>query len=160
MKVTYYGHSCFLVEVDGKRLLFDPFIKENPLAKNIDTKSIVADYILVSHGHGDHTGDVTSLALQTGALVVSNYEIGNWFEAKGVKKIHRMNTGGHWIFDFGKVKCVNAIHSSSMPDGSYAGNPMGFLIESSILMAYSQPAETILFPRRLHCVYKELSHRS
>jgi L-ascorbate metabolism protein UlaG (beta-lactamase superfamily) len=130
MEVTYYGHSCFAVKVNGKTLLFDPFIKDNPLAKHIDTKKIVADYILVSHGHGDHTADLIELAKQTGATVVCVYEIHSWLNNKGVMKTHAMNTGGHWFFDFGKVKCVNAVHSSSLPDGTYAGNPIGFLVES------------------------------
>lgn len=131
MLVTYFGHSCFLVEVSGKKLLFDPFIKGNPLAKAIDTNTIEADYILISHGHFDHTADAVSIAQKTGALVISNYEIGVWFEKQGIKNIHQMNIGGHWIFDFGKVKCVQAVHSSSLPDGTYGGNPMGFLIETS-----------------------------
>jgi len=131
MQITYFGHSCFQIEVNGKILLFDPFITGNPLASAIDIKSIKADYILVSHGHSDHISDVVSLAKQTGATVISNFEIGTWIGKQGVKKTHPMNTGGHWIFDFGKVKCVNAIHSSSLPDGTYGGNPMGFLIETS-----------------------------
>lgn len=132
MLVTYYGHSCFLVEINGKKLLFDPFIKGNPLAKDIDTTKIVADYILVSHGHEDHTADLVELALQTGAKVISAFEIHTWLQGKGIKNTHPMNTGGHWIFDFGKVKCVKAEHSSSLPDGTYGGNPMGYLIESPV----------------------------
>ena len=130
MLVTYFGHACFLVEVEGRKLLFDPFISENPLARNIDVKSIRADYILVSHGHWDHISDVVSIARQSDAIVISNFEISQWLNKQGLTKTHPMNTGGHWIFDFGKVKCVHAIHSSSLPDGSYGGNPMGFLIES------------------------------
>lgn len=131
MQVNYYGHSCFHIEINGKKLLFDPFISENPLASAIDVKKIETDYILVSHGHWDHINDVVSIAKQTDATVISNYEIGAWLQKQGVKKIHQMNTGGHWIFDFGKVKCVQAIHSSSLPDGTYGGNPMGFLIETA-----------------------------
>jgi L-ascorbate metabolism protein UlaG (beta-lactamase superfamily) len=130
MQITYFGHSCFSVEVSGKNILFDPFITGNPLAKSIDVKNIKADYILVSHGHGDHTGDLIEVAKQTGALVITNYEIGMWLNKQGISNTHTMNIGGHWIFDFGKVKCVNAVHSSSMPDGTYGGNPMGFLIEA------------------------------
>ncbi|MBL7947999.1 MAG: metal-dependent hydrolase [Bacteroidota bacterium] len=130
MRITYYGHSCFLVEINGKKLLFDPFISQNPLASNIDAGKIKADFILVSHGHADHTADLLSLANQTGATVVSNWEICSWVQSKGYKKVHPMNIGGHWIFEFGKVKCVNAVHSSSLPDGTYGGNPMGFLIET------------------------------
>ena len=131
MRVTYFGHSCFQVEVNGKKLLFDPFITENPLAASIDVKSIEADYILISHGHWDHIADALRIAKKTNAVVITNFEIGEWIQKQGVNNIHQMNIGGHWIFDFGKIKCVNAIHSSSLPDGSYGGNPMGFLIETS-----------------------------
>jgi L-ascorbate metabolism protein UlaG (beta-lactamase superfamily) len=130
MQVTYFGHSCFLVEVHGKKLLFDPFITENPLASSIKIKDIQVDYILVSHGHWDHIADLKELSDQTGAKVISNYEICTWAEKHGINNTHAMNTGGHWIFEFGKVKCVLAIHSSSMPDGTYGGNPLGFLIET------------------------------
>ncbi|MBL0064182.1 MAG: metal-dependent hydrolase [Bacteroidetes bacterium] len=130
MQVTYFGHSCFLVEINGKKLLFDPFIKHNPLAKHIDTTKIEADYILVSHGHEDHTADLVELAKQTNAKVISAWEIHSWLQKKGITNTHPMNIGGHWIFEFGKVKSVRAEHSSSFPDGTYAGNPMGFLIES------------------------------
>jgi L-ascorbate metabolism protein UlaG (beta-lactamase superfamily) len=131
MVITYYGHSCFSVEVGGKKLLFDPFISGNPLAKNISVKDIKADYILLSHGHEDHVADAEDIAKRTGATVICNYEIHLWMNSLGVSKTHAMNIGGHWIFDFGKVKCVNAVHSSSLPDGSNGGNPMGFLLETT-----------------------------
>ncbi|CAN5466753.1 metal-dependent hydrolase [soil metagenome] len=130
MKITYYGHSCFNIEINGKNVLFDPFISSNELAKNIDPEKISPDFILISHGHIDHIADAVSIATRTGATVVSNWEIIQWIEKQGVKNTHPMNIGGHWFFDFGKVKCVTAVHSSSMPDGTYGGNPMGFLIES------------------------------
>ena len=130
MEVTYYGHSCFTVNVSGKILLFDPFITGNPKAAHVDKSAIKADYILVSHGHGDHIGDLIELAKQTQATVISVFEIYAWLAKQGLSKLHPMNTGGHWIFDFGKVKCVNAVHSSSLPDGTYGGNPIGFLIEA------------------------------
>ncbi|CAN5465110.1 metal-dependent hydrolase [soil metagenome] len=130
MEITYYGHSCFSIDVSNKTLLFDPFITGNRLAKDIDIKKIKADYILISHGHGDHIGDTIELARQTNATVIATDEITKWVLNHGVTKIHPMNIGGHWIFDFGKVKCVNAVHSSSLPDGTYGGNPMGFLIEA------------------------------
>ncbi len=130
MIITYYGHSCFSVEVGGKKLLFDPFISPNPLAKDIKVKDIKADYILLSHGHEDHVADAEDIAKRTGATVICNWEIHNWMNSLGVTKTHPMNIGGHWIFDFGKVKCVNAVHSSSLPDGTYGGNPMGFLVEA------------------------------
>lgn len=130
MKVTYYGHSCFLAEVKGKKLLFDPFISANELAKHISIADIEADYIFLSHAHEDHIADAEAIAKSTGAVIVSNYEIAMWYAAKGVTSYHPMNTGGKWHFDFGTVKCVHAVHSSSFPDGTYGGNPMGFIIQS------------------------------
>lgn len=131
MKFTYYGHSCFMVEVKGKKLLFDPFISGNEQAKNIiDASAIEADYILVSHGHVDHVADLIPIASRTNAKVVGSWEIYEWVGKKGITNAHPMNTGGSWTFDFGTVKCVTAQHSSGLPDGSYGGNPMGFLIVS------------------------------
>ena len=131
MNITYYGHSCFGVEVNGKHLLFDPFITQNELAKNIDINKIKADYILISHGHSDHIGDAVAIAKRTNAKVIAAYEVAVWLNKQGVQDYHPMNIGGKWKFDFGHVKCVIAIHSSALPDGSYGGNPMGFIIESS-----------------------------
>lgn len=130
MKFTYYGHSCFTVELGGKKVLFDPFITPNELAKHIDINTIEADFILVSHGHADHIADCIQIANQTKAMVVCSFEIAEWLGKQGVEKTHPMNTGGKWIFDFGTVKCVTAHHSSGLPDGSYGGNPMGFIITS------------------------------
>jgi L-ascorbate metabolism protein UlaG (beta-lactamase superfamily) len=131
MNITYYGHSCFGIEINGKKVLFDPFIKDNVLAKHIDLNAIKADYILISHGHEDHIADAESVAKRTKAKVICNYEISKWLEKKGVENIHTMNIGGKVKLDFGNVKCVSAQHSSGLPDGSYGGNPMGFVIESS-----------------------------
>ncbi len=136
MKIRYYGHSAFGVEINGKHILIDPFISENPLASHIDVDSIPADYILVTHGHYDHIADVPAIAKRTGAKVVSNFEITTWLQKEGVENVHPMNHGGQWTFDFGKVKYVNAIHSSSLPDGSYGGNPGGFLIETPQFSLY------------------------
>ncbi|MBA2611492.1 MAG: metal-dependent hydrolase [Bacteroidetes bacterium] len=131
MNITYYGHSCFGVEINEKHLLFDPFISPNELAKEIDINAVPADYILISHGHADHIADVESIAKRTGAKVISTAEIISWLEKKGIENTRGMNIGGKIKFDFGSVKCVVAQHSSSMPDGSYGGNPMGFVIEST-----------------------------
>lgn len=130
MKITYYGHSCFAAEISGKHLLFDPFITPNPLAKGVDVKKIKADFILVSHGHGDHLADAAQLARQTGATVIANFEVAQWLGKNGVPKTHGMNPGGSYLFDFGRAKLVNAIHSSSLPDGSYGGVAGGFVVES------------------------------
>jgi L-ascorbate metabolism protein UlaG (beta-lactamase superfamily) len=131
MNVTYYGHSCFAAQIANKTLLFDPFITGNELAKNVNVKTIAADYILISHGHSDHLGDAGEIAKRTGATLVSNYEITQWFGKQGLEKCHPLNHGGGHRFDFGRVKFVNAIHSSSLPDGAYGGNPGGFVVESS-----------------------------
>lgn len=137
MKFTYYGHSCFTVDVQGKKLLFDPFISPNELAAAVDIDQIKADYILVSHGHEDHIADCVKIAKRTGALVICNWEIYLWLQKQGVENIHPMNTGGRKTFEFGTVKCVTAQHSSSLPDGTYGGNPMGFVIMAGKNFYYS-----------------------
>lgn len=127
MKITYYGHASFLIETQGKNLVIDPFITPNELAKDIDVDSIPADFILVSHGHGDHVADVEKIAKRTGATIISNYEIVNWFGQKELGG-HPLNHGGKSTFDFGTAKYVNAVHTSSLPDGSNGGDPGGFVI--------------------------------
>lgn len=129
MNLTYYGHSCFSVIVKGKKLLFDPFITYNELANNIvDVDQIEADFILVSHGHADHIADCVRIADRTGAQVICSWEVGEWLQKQGIANVHQMNTGGKWDFGAFTVKCVVAQHSSGLPDGSYGGNPMGFII--------------------------------
>ncbi len=129
MKITYLGHAGLAIEVAGKNLIIDPFISANPLAKDIDITALKADYILVTHAHQDHILDVETIAKNTGAKVVSNYEIVTHYDAKGIKG-HPMNHGGSWQFDFGRVTYTNAVHSSSFPDGSYGGQPGGFILET------------------------------
>lgn len=131
MKLTFYGHSCFLIEINNKKILFDPFITHNELAKNIDINAIEPDYIFLSHGHADHIADCISIAGRTGCQVVANWEIHDWLNKNGIANTHPMNTGGKWTFDFGMVKCVVAHHSSGLPDGSYGGNPMGFIFTTA-----------------------------
>ncbi|WP_269227794.1 metal-dependent hydrolase [Flavobacterium eburneipallidum] len=128
MKITFYGHASLGIEVGGKNIIVDPYISANPNASHINIDDLKADYILLTHAHGDHILDVESIAKRTGATIVSNAEIATYYGTKGFNS-HPMNHGGSWNFDFGKVKYVNAIHSSSFPDGINGGNPGGFVIE-------------------------------
>jgi L-ascorbate metabolism protein UlaG (beta-lactamase superfamily) len=128
MKITFYGHASLGIEVNGKFILVDPYISANPKAAIININELKADYILLTHAHQDHVLDVEYIASRTDATIVSNYEIASHFGNKGLK-YHPMNHGGSWNFDFGKLKYVSAIHSSSFADGSYGGNPGGFVIE-------------------------------
>ncbi|MGE0560724.1 MAG: metal-dependent hydrolase [Flavobacteriales bacterium] len=130
MQLTYYGHACFAVDTGSKNLLFDPFVSPNELAKAVDVTKISCDYVFISHGHEDHLADAEAILKRTKATVVSNYEIAMWYVAKGIDKYHPMNFGGNWKFDFGKVKFVKAEHSSVLPDGTYGGNPGGFIINT------------------------------
>lgn len=130
MKITYYGHSCFGIETQGTHLLFDPFITYNELAQGkVSADTVAADYILLSHAHEDHMADLLPIAKRTGATVVGAWEVHAWCQHNGVGKTHPMNTGGSWQFPWGRVKCVEAVHSSSFPDGTYGGNPLGFVLE-------------------------------
>jgi L-ascorbate metabolism protein UlaG (beta-lactamase superfamily) len=131
MEITYYGHSCFLFNIGDIRVLFDPFISPNPLAAEIYLDKIKADYILLSHGHNDHVADAEYLARKNNAMIVSSFEIVSWFQQKGIEKVHPMNTGGKVHLEFGTVKMVNAIHSNSLPDGTYGGSAAGFVVESA-----------------------------
>jgi len=128
MKTTYYGQSTFMLEAGGKRLLFDPFITPNPEAKDINIYDLKPDFILVSHGHGDHVADLLSIQKSSDAIIICIAEIANWLGKHGINNAHGMNIGGGFNFEFGRVKMVNAIHSSTMPDGSPGGNPAGFVL--------------------------------
>ncbi len=131
MKITYYGHASVGISLGDKHLLFDPFISPNPKAAHLSIDDIPADYLLISHGHQDHVADVAHIARNTGAQLISNFEIISWFEKQGFSHVHPMNHGGRWQFDFGQVQYVNAVHSSTLPDGSSGGNPGGFVIQST-----------------------------
>jgi L-ascorbate metabolism protein UlaG (beta-lactamase superfamily) len=130
MKVTYYGHSCLGVETGGKHLLFDPFISGNERAHMVDVGAIPADYILISHGHADHIADAAAIAQRAGAKCLANYEICQWLGGQGLTNLHAMNTGGSAQLEVGRAKLVQALHSSSLPDGAYGGNPGGWLVET------------------------------
>ena len=127
-KLIWYGHATLGLETGGYRLLVDPYFSGNPAAP-ISAERVQADFILVSHGHNDHVGDTVEIAKRTGAMVVSNYEIAGWLESKGVKTHGQHLGGGHW-HEFGYLKLTFAIHGSMLPDGSYGGNPAGFLLST------------------------------
>jgi L-ascorbate metabolism protein UlaG (beta-lactamase superfamily) len=126
LKITWYSHACLLIETDTTNLLVDPFFSGNPLSP-VNADEIAADYILVSHGHGDHLGDTVEIAKRTGATVISNYEIQNWMVNQGVKSSHPQHIGGGFDYPWGRVKLTIAHHGSGLPDGTYGGNPCGFL---------------------------------
>ena len=129
MKLTYFGHSAFQIETNGTTLLFDPFITGNPLAEGVvAADDLDPDVILLTHAHGDHWGDTLEIAQRTGALLVANYEITTYAQSHGHATVQPMNTGGSWTFDWGKVTQTYARHSSSFPDGTYGGNPNGYLV--------------------------------
>lgn len=127
MTITYFGHSALQIETNGTTLLVDPFITGNGLAEGVVTADeLNPDVILLTHAHGDHWGDTPAIAERTGALVVANFEITSYLgRVHGYENTHPMNTGGSWTFDWGRVTQTYARHSSSFPDGTYGGNPLG-----------------------------------
>jgi L-ascorbate metabolism protein UlaG (beta-lactamase superfamily) len=127
LKITWYSHACFLIESEGTRLLTDPFLNGNPLAP-ITAGEVDADFILVSHGHGDHVGDTVEIAKRTGATVITNFEIQNWLAKQGVEDLHPQHIGGGFDYPWGRVKLTIAQHGSALPDGAYGGSPSGFLL--------------------------------
>ena len=127
MDIKYLGHASFQILTSNISILVDPFITPNPLASQIDIDQLDADIILITHGHADHLADAEPIATRTGATIVSNYEIVEWFGKKGLKG-YPMNQGGQKEFDWATVKYVNAVHSSTLPDGSTGGNPGGFVL--------------------------------
>jgi L-ascorbate metabolism protein UlaG (beta-lactamase superfamily) len=129
MRLTYYGQSCVGVHTAGKHLLFDPAINANPLAQGkVDIHTIPADLLLLTHGHGDHTWDAEAILKRTGATLLSNFEIVEWYAAKGITNGVHMNLGGSTTVGDLRIKYVKAVHSSMLPDGSYGGNPGGFVV--------------------------------
>ena len=123
---TYFGHGTLGLEIQGYKLLIDPFFTNNPATKT-RPEELNADFLLITHGHGDHVGDAVEIAQRTGAKVIANFEVANWLSEKGAE-VHTQHIGGGHDYPFGYVKLTQAIHGSSMPDGSYGGMPGGFLI--------------------------------
>ena len=129
-KFTWYGHATLGLETDGHKVLIDPFFTGNPVASTT-AEAVDADFILVSHGHGDHVGDTVSIAKRTGALVISNFEIVTWLQNQGVENAHPMHIGGSHAFDFATVKLTIAHHGPSLPDGSNGGSPTGVILRTA-----------------------------
>ncbi|MEL0650051.1 metal-dependent hydrolase [Algibacter sp. TI.3.09] len=148
MKITFYGHACLGIQIDDINILVDPFITGNEKAANIDINSLKADYIMVTHAHQDHILDVEAIAKRTNAVIISNFEIVTHFGNLGFEG-HPMNHGGQWDFEFGNVKYVNAIHTSSFPDGTYGGQPGGFIIEGEHKNIYIAGDTALTFDMKL-----------
>jgi L-ascorbate metabolism protein UlaG (beta-lactamase superfamily) len=123
---TWYGHGTMGLTLGKHKIVIDPFFRDNP-ASSTKGDDVEADFILVSHGHGDHVGDVEPLAKRTGALVIANNEIAGWFGKKGLKT-HGQHIGGGFHHPFGYLKLTQAVHGSQLPDGAGGGNPAGLLI--------------------------------
>jgi L-ascorbate metabolism protein UlaG (beta-lactamase superfamily) len=141
--LTWHGHSCWSIESDGTTLLIDPFLSDNPNA-NVDPGDVEPDYILISHGHFDHVGDAVDIGQRTGATIISTFEVVNYCQNQGVEHVHGMNIGGGYNFPFGRVQLTIAHHTSMLPDGSYGGDAVGFLITIGDTIIYDA-ADTALF---------------
>jgi L-ascorbate metabolism protein UlaG (beta-lactamase superfamily) len=156
MKITFYGHACFGIEIENTNILIDPFISGNSLASHIDINTIKADYILVTHAHQDHILDVEQIANNTGAIIVSNYEIYMHYNEKDFKA-HPLNHGGTFKTETFSAKYVNAIHTSSFPDGSYGGQPGGFVITAKDTSLYVAGDTTLTMDMKLIPMTTKLS---
>ena len=157
MKVTYLGHSCFLVDLDGTKILFDPYITPNPIVNEIDIDKIETDFILISHGHEDHIADVESIAKRTGAKVISNFEVVSWFGSKGIENSHPLNHGGNIkLTEKISAKFVNAVHSSVLPDGTYGGNPGGWVVKSANKSFYYSGDTALTYDMKLLAEFNKL----
>lgn len=142
--ITWLGHGAFQIDTAGKRVLIDPFFTGNPAAATTADKAS-ADFIILSHGHGDHVGDTVEIAKRTGALVIANYEITEWLQKQGVKNTHPLNIGGAHAFPFGVLKLTIAHHTSMLPDGANGGNAAGLLIRFTDGKKLYHAADTGLF---------------
>ena len=128
ISVTWHGHATFSLNINGTNIIVDPFFAGNNPSAKTSAAAVTADFILQTHGHADHIADTVELAKRSDATVIGNFEICNWIGAQGHDKVHAMNTGGGYNFSFGRVKMTVALHSSSLPDGSYGGDPGGYLL--------------------------------
>ena len=127
IEITWLSHSGFYLDMNGISVLVDPFLTGNPLA-TISPDSLPADFILLTHAHGDHLGDTVAIAKRTNATVIGTFEIHSWLQKQGVERTHAQNTGGGYMHPFGHAKFVKADHSSSFPDGTYGGQACGIVL--------------------------------
>lgn len=144
IKITWHGHATYSVEIDGINIVVDPYFAGNNPSCIRPVEEVEADFILQTHAHGDHIGDTVELAKSTGAQVISNFEIANWINKHGYENTWAMNTGGGYQFPFGRVKMTPALHSSGLPDGTYGGDPGGYLIFANDATLYFA-GDTALF---------------
>ncbi len=142
--VTWHGHATFSLNIDGTKIVVDPFFAPNNPSATKSADDVSADFILQTHGHEDHIADTVALAKRTGAQVITNFEICYWLRLQGHENVWAMNTGGAYDFPFGRVKSTHALHSSGLPDGSYGGNPGGFLVTTPTKNLYIS-GDTALF---------------
>ncbi|MGE9516833.1 MAG: metal-dependent hydrolase [Solitalea-like symbiont of Acarus siro] len=159
MKITYYGHSCFSVLIGNTNLLFDPFITNNPLAKDINVESIKADYILISHGHEDHIADVPLILKNNpNSILISSFEIVNYYiKTHYLANYKYLGIGGTIDLGSFSVEMAPAVHSSSFPDGSYAGLAAGFIIDDNKNRIYYAGDTSIFTDMRLISEIKPLT---
>lgn len=127
MQLTWYGHAAWGLAVEKTHILIDPFFEGNPAA-TVTAADVPADYIVVTHGHGDHIGNTVEIAQRTGATVIANAEICGWLRKQGLKNVHAQHIGGGFHYPFGYLKLTIAVHGSALPDGAYGGMPAGVLI--------------------------------
>ena len=155
-QITWLGHSCFLIEDGGNRILVDPFLDDSPAAPR-KSKDVSADFILITHGHFDHISDAAKIATRCNAVCVSNFEICEWLGKQGVERTEPMNIGGKISLAVGEVKSTIAHHSSTLPDGTPGGNPGGFLISLPTTRIYIAGDTALFSDLRLYSANVDLA---